>query len=188
MKWVSVTLATASLLVAAGHGDRAALSFSMGGGVLTPWLFGSDVMTGTGFGAVLGVETPMAQGRQFVLKAGYFTAGTDREGFNSVNFIPITLTYRMYPFYRPYAGPRGIEPLLGAYAGGVIGWDSVEGDGDNTTTGGGVIGGELGARIPFGSSSFFEIAAGLELMPLGSSLAGEEKECSCLKIMASLIF
>jgi hypothetical protein len=34
----------------------------------------------------------------------------------------------MYPFYRRYAGPRGIEPLLGIYGGGMLLWDSPEGN------------------------------------------------------------
>lgn len=188
MKWVAVLLGMTALLSAGGHGDRAALSFSMGGGSITPWLFSGDTEAGTGFGGLLGVETPMSQGRQFALKAGFFTVGTDHEAFSSVNFVPITLSYRMYPFYRRYAGPRGIEPLLGAYAGGVLAWDSAEGDGNDTTTGGGVIGAEMGARLPFGWTNYFELTAALELMPLGSSLAGEDKECGALRVTASVVF
>lgn len=188
MKWITVVLLASSALLAGGHGDRASLAFSVGAGVLTPWIFGEETDAGVGFGGMFGVETPMTQGNQFALKAGFFTAGTDNEAYSSVGFVPLTLTYRMYPFYRRYAGPRGIEPLLGVRAGGVLAWDSPEGDNEGTTTGGGIIGAELGARIPFGWTNYFELTVAADYMPLGASLAGEEKECSSLGIMASVIF
>lgn len=188
MRWMAVALLATTLLVAGGHGDRASLSYSVGGGVLTPWIFSEETQAGTGFGGMFGVETPMAHGSQFALKAGFFTAGTDDENYGSVGFVPLTLSYRMYPFYRRYAGPRGIEPLIGLHAGGVLAWDSAEGEGESTTTGGGIMGAELGARISMGWTSFFELAAAVDYIPLGSSLAGEEKGCSAVRLMASVVF
>lgn len=188
MRFTAVLLLAASALIAGGHGDRASLSFSVGAGVLTPWVFSEDTQAGTGFGGMIGLETPMTQGNQFALKTGFFTAGTDNEAFSSVGFVPVTLSYRMYPFYRRYAGPRGIEPLIGIHAGGVLAWDSAEGDGESTTTGGGMVGVELGARVPFGWTNYFELSAIADFMPLGASLAGEEKECGALRLMASVVF
>lgn len=188
MKLMAVTLLAAGLLAAGGHGDRASLSYSIGAGVMTPWIFSQDTQAGTGFGGMFGVETPMYQGNQFSLKAGFFTAGTDNGGYGSVAFVPLTLSYRKYPFYRSYAGPRGIEPLLGVHAGGVLAWDSPEGDMEGTTTGGGMLGAELGARISLGWTSFFEIAGSVDYIPLGSSIAGEEKGCSAVTLMASVVF
>lgn len=188
MKFAAVMFLAAAALFAGGHGDRASLGFSAGAGVITPWLFSEDTQAGTGFGGMFGVETPMNQGNQFALKAGFFTAGTDNGAFSSVAFAPLTLSYRMYPFYRRFAGPRGIEPLIGIHAGGVLAWDSAEGEGESTTTGGGIVGAELGARIPFGWSNYFELSAIADFIPLGASIAGEEKECGALRLMASVVF
>lgn len=188
-KWMTAMLAVAAAGMASeGHDDRASLAFSLGGGVITPWLFSDDTQAQTGFGGMLGVETPMTQGHQFALKAGFFTAGSDREAYSSVGFVPLTLSYRMYPFYRRWAGPRGIEPMIGVHAGGVLAWDSAEGNADRSTTGGGIIGAELGARVPVGWSNYIELSAALDYMPLGASLAGEEKDCGALRIMASVVF
>ncbi len=188
-KWMTAMLAVAAAGMASeGHDDRASLAFSLGGGRDHALALQRRYPGADGFGGMLGVETPMTQGTSSPCKAGFFTAGSDREAYSSVGFVPLTLSYRMYPFYRRWAGPRGIEPMIGVHAGGVLAWDSAEGNADRSTTGGGIIGAELGARVPVGWSNYIELSAALDYMPLGASLAGEEQDCGALRIMASVVF
>jgi hypothetical protein len=96
----------------------------------------------------------------------------------------------MYPFYKPYAGPRGLEPLLGFYGGGLLAWDSAVDDSlETATTGGAVVGLELGARVKISDTVSIDVVIRPEWVPIGGELAGEDKESlSGLVIFAGLAF
>ena len=187
MKRIIVLLLVFSMTVAAS--ERSSLEFSLGGGVWMPALFDSDseLSPGPCFNASL--QIPPSLGNCFMISVGYVSAGTDRPGFGGIAGIPLTVGYRLYPFFRRYAGPRGIEPLIGVYGGGMLLWDDPEGGGEKTNTGAGVIGAELGARIHISQTVSLDISVSPEWVPAGSALAGESGEdISGLNIKASVIF
>lgn len=183
----------AVLLVAAATSaasDRGSLDFSFGGGAWIPGLIDSDSELQAGPGIALSIEIPMEMGDIIFLKTGYRLASSDRAGWDAVNAIPLVFGYRSYPFYRPYAGPRGLEPLVGVYAGGLLAWDSAESDSlETSTTGGGVIGLEIGARLKLSDETFLDLIVSPEWIPMGGALAGEEKkDLSGLTIYAGIVF
>ncbi len=187
MKATVLILALLSTLSAAS--ERSELEVSIGGGVWMPSLFDSDAGLSPGPAFVLSIQIPPSLGNCFIIETGYLSAGTDSDVWGSVSGIPLTVGYRMYPFYRRFAGPRGIEPLLGIYGGGMLLWDSPEGNQDKTSTGAGVVGAELGARIHVGESASLDIVVTPEWISAGSALGGESgKDLSGLEITASIAF
>jgi hypothetical protein len=183
-------LALGLLAAGAWASDRGSLDIAAGGGAWIPGLVAEDSELSAGPGFVLGFETPMDQGNCIVLRTGYRMAGSDREGWSGLSAVPLTVGYRIFPFYRPYAGPRGLEPLMGVFGGGLLAWDSADDDAlETTTTGGGLIGVELGARMKVGEDRFLDLVVRPEYAPTGSRLAGEDdKDLSGLSFGAALIF
>ncbi|MEN8208496.1 MAG: hypothetical protein ABFR50_04510 [Candidatus Fermentibacteria bacterium] len=187
MKTAIMFLALLTALAAAS--ERSDLEVSIGGGVWMPSLFDSDAGLTPGPAIAVSLQIPPSLGNCFIIEASYLSAGTDNENWGAVTGIPLTVGYRIYPFYRRYAGPRGIEPLLGIYGGGMILWDSPEADQDKTSTGAGIIGAELGMRINAGESTSIDIVVTPEWIGAGSALAGETgKDLSGLQITASIAF
>jgi len=169
--------------------ERNELEVSVGGGVWMPSLFDSDAQLTPGPSFVASLQIPPSLGNCFIIEAGYLSAGSDNDNYNGISGIPLTVGYRLYPFYRRFAGPRGIEPLLGIYGGGMLLWDSPEGTQDKTNTGAGIIGVELGARISVGESTSIDLVVTPEWIPAGSALAGETgKDLSGLEVTASVSF
>ena len=169
--------------------DRSDLEVSIGGGVWMPALFDSDAKLTPGPAIVVSLQIPPSLGNCFIIEAGYVSAGSDNANFNGISGIPLTVGYRMYPLYRRFAGPRGIEPLLGIFGGGMLLWDSPEGTQDKTSTGAAIIGVELGARIHMGESTSIDIVVTPEWVSAGSVLAGEGgKDLSGLELTASIAF
>ncbi len=183
-------LAVALLSAAALASDRGALDMAAGGGAWIPGLMAEDSELSVGPDLVLGVETPMDQGHCIVLRTGYRMAGTDREGWSGVAALPLTVGYRVFPFFRPYAGPRGLEPMFGFFGGGALAWDSADDDAlETTTTGGALLGLEAGARVRVGGKMFMDLTVRPEYAPMGSALAGEsDKDLSGLSLAAVLVF
>jgi len=186
----SIVIIAVLVAAAATASDRGSLDFSFGGGAWIPGLIDSDSELQAGPGIALSIEIPMEMGDIIFLKTGYRLASSDRDGWDAVNAIPLVFGYRSYPFYRPYAGPRGLEPFVGAYAGGLLAWDSAESDSlETSTTGGGVIGLELGARLKLSDQTFLDLIVSPEWIPMGGALAGEEKkDLSGLTIFAGIVF
>jgi hypothetical protein len=169
--------------------ERSELEVSFGGGVWMPSLFDSDANLTPGLAIVASLQIPPSLGNCFIIEAGYLSAGSDNADYSGVSGVPITVGYRMYPFYKEFAGPRGIEPLLGIYGGGMLLWDSPEGDHDKTSTGAGVIGAELGARVHIGESTSVDLVVTPEWVSAGSELAGETgKDLSGLEVTVSVSF
>jgi len=163
----SIVIIAVLVAAAATASDRGSLDFSFGGGAWIPGLIDSDSELQAGPGIALSIEIPMEMGDIIFLKTGYRLASSDRDGWDSVNAIPLVFGYRSYPFYRPYAGPRGLEPFVGAYAGGLLAWDSAESDSlETSTTGGGVIGLELGARLKLSDQTFLLPARRRRISPV----------------------
>lgn len=187
MKIAIIFLALLTALAAAS--ERSDLEISIGGGVWMPSLFDSDAGLTPGPAIVISLQIPPSLGNCFIIEASYLSAGTDSDNWGAVSGIPLTVGYRTYPFYRRYAGPRGIEPLLGIYGGGMLLWDSPEGNQDKTSTGAGVIGVELGARVHLGESASIDIVVTPEWVGAGSELGGAAgKDLSGLQITASIAF
>jgi len=169
--------------------DRGDLEFTVGGGVWMPGLFQSGSQLNPGPAVMVSLQIPPSLGNCFIISAGYLSAGSDRDGWDGLSGIPLTVGYRSYPLYRRYAGPRGIEPFLGIYGGGALLWDSPAGNQDKTNTGAGIIGVELGTRVLLGESMSLDLAVSPEWIPAGSPLAGEDSDdLSGLRITASLVF
>ncbi len=184
-----ILLAAVFSLTARAQMDRGELQVSAGAGVWMPALLdeASELAPGPAFSASL--QIPPALGNVFIIESGFLTAGCDRETWDGVYGVPLSIGWRYYPFYRTYAGPRGIEPLLGAYGGGMLLWDSPEGEQEGTTTGAGILGVEVGARISLGGETFVDLTVRPEWVPAGAGLAGQaEEDLSGLRVGASVVF
>ncbi len=168
--------------------ERGDLEFSVGAGVWMPALLDSDAQLTPGPAFVASIQIPPSLGNVFIIETGYLSAGSDRSAFDGISAIPLTVGYRMYPLYRRFAGPRGIEPLLGIYGGGMLLWDSPAGTQDKTSTGAGVIGAEVGARVCLGESASLDLVVSPEWVGTGSSLAGEGKDLTGLRLTCSVSF
>ncbi|MEA3266983.1 MAG: hypothetical protein U9P42_08580 [Candidatus Fermentibacteria bacterium] len=170
---------------------RDSMDFFFGAGAWMPGLLNDDNQLEVGSVFMGGVETPMAQGDQFRLAIGGGMCNSDRENFDGITAIMLNLGYRNYPFYRPYAGARGLEPFFGVTAGGIVAWDSVEetvsGNEESSSTGGAMAGIELGARMKISEGTFFDITLGGDWVPIGGDVAGEE-DLSGIRIQGSLVF
>lgn len=177
-----------SVFAAEPEPDRGSMDVFLGAGVWVPGMLGENSELTVGPIFLAGVETPMFDGDQFRLAGGYASCGTDREGYDGVNAVLLNLAYRNYPFYRPYAGPRGLEPFIGVTGGGLVAWDSPV-EGDSKSTGGAMLGAELGTRMKVGETTFLDISLAGEWVPVGGSLAGEEDEdLSGIRIQGTLVF
>lgn len=168
--------------------DRNRLEFSLGAGAWMPALLESDARLTPGPALVASVQIPPSLGNVFIVETGFLSAGSDRNAFEGVSAIPLTVGYRTYPLYRRFAGPRGIEPLLGIYAGGMLLWDSPEPGQDGTTTGAGVIGLEIGTRVNLSGSVSLDLVVTPEWIGSGSGLAGEGSDLTGLQLIASVSF
>ncbi len=193
MKSIFLILLLVASFAAAQEIDppRDSMDFFFGAGAWMPGLLNDDNQLEVGSVFMGGVETPMAQGDQFRLSIGGGMCNSDREHFDGITAIMLNLGYRTYPFYRPYAGARGLEPFVGFAAGGIVAWDSVEetvsGGEESSSTGGAMIGFELGARMKINEGTFFDITLGGDWVPIGGEVAGEE-DLSGIRIQGSLIF
>ncbi len=172
---------------------RDSMDFFAGAGVWMPGLMndGNKLEVGTSF--TVGAETPMAQGDQFRLSISGGFCNSERNEFDKITSVMLNLGYRKYPFYRPYAGARGLEPFVGFNAGGIVVWDSVADDFSNTeestSTGGAMIGIETGARVKINENTFFDITLGGDWVPIGGEIAGEsDSNLSGIRIQGSLVF
>lgn len=194
MKRVFVLLLLVAAVAAAQEVDppRDSMDFFIGAGAWLPGLLNDDNQLEVGSAFLVGAETPMSQGDQFRLSIGGALCNSDREQYERITSVLLNLSYRNYPFYRPYAGARGLEPFAGFSAGGIVVWDSIADDAvgiDSKSTGGAMIGVELGARAKVNEDTFFDITLAGDWIPIGSELAGEEgKDLSGIRIQASLIF
>jgi len=169
--------------------ERNDLEVSFGGGVWMPSLVDSDADLTPGPVVIASLQIPPSLGDCFIIRSGYMSAASDNKNYNGISGIPITVGYRVYPFYRRFAGPRGIEPLIGIYGGGMLLWDSPESNQDKTSTGAGIIGAELGARVHISESASVDLVVTPEWLPAGSSLAGGTgKDLSGLEVTASVSF
>ncbi len=169
--------------------ERNDLEFSLGGGVWMPSLMDSDANLTPGPMIIASLQIPPSLGHCFMIRSGYMSAASNDENYTGIGGIPVTIGYRMYPFYRRFAGPRGIEPLIGVYGGGMLLWDSPESNQDKTSTGAGIIGAELGARVHISESTSIDLVVSPEWVSAGSSLAGETgKDLSGLEVTASVSF
>ncbi len=167
---------TALLILAAvataGRGD---LEAAFGAGAWVPT--GSEFETGLSAGPLVeaALLVPMELGGCIWIRSGYRTASSDEEGWDGVSCVPLQIGWRSYPLYRRYAGPRGIEPFAGIGAGGFVAWDDPSSDSvEGSSTGGGMISLELGARIRLGRDTYMDVAFRPEWMPSGRDLAGGE--------------
>ena len=172
---------------------RDSMDFFIGAGAWMPGLLNDNNELSVGSTFQVGAETPMAQGDQFRLAIGGGMCGSDREQYDGITSVMLSLGYRSYPFYRPYAGARGLEPFFGINAGGIVVWDSVadtfSNSEESTSTGGAMLGVEAGARVKINENTFFDITLGGDWVPIGGELAGEsEKDLSGVRIQGSLIF
>ncbi|OPL17644.1 MAG: hypothetical protein AVO35_09455 [Candidatus Aegiribacteria sp. MLS_C] len=177
------------LSVLAVHGEeRGSLEFSLGGGLWMPALLESDAQLDPGPAFLVSLRIPPSLGNVFVIQTGYLSASSGRDAYDGIAGIPLTVGYRMYPMYRRFAGPRGIEPLLGIYGGGMLLWDSPAGNQDASSTGAAVIGAELGARVGIGESASLDLVVSPEWVGAGSSVAGEGKDLTGLRLSLSVVF
>ncbi|MCD4708091.1 MAG: hypothetical protein K8S62_10180 [Candidatus Sabulitectum sp.] len=194
MKRVLVLMLLVVAVAAAQEVDppRDSMDFFLGYGAWLPGLLNDDNKLEVGSAFLVGAETPMSQGDQFRLSIGGGFCNSDREYFDGITSVMLNLSYRNYPFYRPYAGARGLEPFIGFIGGGIVAWDSVEEDYegvDSKSTGGAMLGAELGARVKMSEDMFFDITLTGEWVPIGAELAGEEeKDLSGIRIQGSLVF
>lgn len=187
MRTVLITVMALAAVVAAS--ERSQLEIGVGGGAWMPAVFDSDAGLSPGPAVELSLQIPPSLGNVFVIETGYLSCGSDSDDFSGAAALPLTVGYRVYPFYRTYAGPRGIEPLLGLYGGGMLLWDSPEGNAEKTNTGAGVIGAELGARIHVSEAVSLDLIVSPQWIPAGSAVAGEtDKDMSGLQITASMAF
>lgn len=171
---------------------RDSMDFFAGYGAWLPGLLNDGNQLSVGSSIILGIETPMFQSDQFRLSAGPAFCGSDREHFDGITAIMLNVGYRKYPFFRPYAGSRALEPFIGFTGGGIIVWDSIADtyeQGESKSTGGAMLGAELGTRVKVGESMFFDLTLAGEWVPIGSAVAGEtDKDLSGIRIQGSLVF
>jgi len=173
----------------AAAGDRGEMQVSVGAGAWMPSLYNEDSELNPGPALSISLQIPPSLGTCFLVSAGWVSAGCDRETWDGLSGIPLTIGWRIYPFYRRYAGPRAIEPLLGAYGGGMLLWDSPAGGQDGTATGAGILGAEAGARLAVGGSTSVDLGVSAEWIPAGSSVSGEgDRDLSGLLVRASVVF
>lgn len=195
MKAVLLFLLIAATVASAQEVDppRDSMDFFLGAGAWMPGLLNDNNQLEIGPVFLAGAETPMSQGNQFRLSLGGGMCSSGREHFDGITSVMLNIGYREYPFYRPYAGARGIEPFMGFKVGGIAAWDSVA-DGysnveESTSTGGAIVGAELGTRVKVSETTFFDITIAGDWMPIGGNLAGEgEKDLSGVRIQGSLVF
>ncbi len=194
MKKVLFVVLVIAAVAAAQEVDppRDSMDFFFGYAAWLPGLLNEDNQMEVGSAFLVGAETPMAQGDQFRLAIGGGFCNSDNIQYDGITSVMLNLGYRNYPFYRPYAGARGLEPFIGVVGGGIVVWDSVA-DGvvavDSKSTGGAMLGAELGARVKMNEEMFFDITLIGEWVPIGAELAGEaEKDLSGIRIQGSLIF
>lgn len=189
---IILLLALAAATAQQVNPPRDGVDLIIGGGAWLPGLFndGNQLSVGTSF--LVGIETPMFQADQFRLTAGPAFCSSDNGNYDGITAVMLNAGYRKYPFFRPYAGSRGIEPFLGVTAGGLVVWDRTSDtfeDGESTSTGGAMLGAELGTRVKVGENVFLDLTLGADWVPIGAELAGEmEKDLSGLRIQGSLIF
>jgi len=171
---------------------RDGVDFFFGYGAWLPGLLNDDSQLAVGSQFLVGIETPMFQANQFRISAGPAFCSSDRTNFDGITAIMVNVGYRTYPFFRRYAGPRAIEPFIGAVAGGIIVWDRIADtfeQGESKSTGGAMLGAELGTRVKLSNTMFFDLTLTGEWVPIGSAIAGEtEKDLSGLRIQGSLVF
>jgi len=170
---------------------RDSVDFVLGGGAWLPGLMNDDSQLSVGYGFIAGIETPMFQEDMFRLTAGPAFCGSDRDNYDGLTAIMLNLGYRKFPFYKPYAGPRALEPFIGVTGGGIIVWDRIAEsfpEGESKSTGGAMLGIEIGTRIRMNESTSLDIALAGEWVPVGSALAGEQDEdLSGIRIQCSLV-
>lgn len=194
MKTVFTIMLLVAAVAAAQEVDppRDSMDFFFGYGAWLPGLLNDDNQLEVGSAFLVGAETPMAQGDQFRLAVGGGFCNSDNAQYDGITIVMLNISYRSYPFYRPYAGARGLEPFIGFTGGGIVAWDSVADDVegiDSKSTGGAMIGAELGARVKMSEEMFFDVTLTGEWVPIGGELAGEEdKDLSGIRIQGSLIF
>ncbi len=192
MKAMTAVLLIAAFSAAAQEEPaRDAMDFVIGGGAWLPGLMNEDSELTVGYGFMAGIETPMLQEDMFRLTAGPAFCGTDNEDYDGITAVILSLGYRKFPFYRPYAGSRALEPFMGVTGGGILVWDSAADDSgvETTSTGGAMLGVEVGTRIKTGENSFFDLTLIGEWVPTGGGVAGEtEEDLSGLRIQGSLVF
>jgi hypothetical protein len=193
MKTAALLLAVAASLSLAQQSEppRDGMDFVLGGGAWLPGLMNEDNQLSVGYAFMAGIETPMFQEDQFRLTAGPAFCGSDRNAYDGITAVMLNLGYRKFPFYRPYAGPRALEPFIGLTGGGILVWDAVaEGSSaDSKSTGGAMLGVEAGTRIRVGETTGLDITLSADWVPIGSALAGEsDEDLSGIRIQGSLVF
>ena len=185
---LAVSLATAQQT----EPPRDSMDFFLGYGAWLPGLMNDDNQLSVGSAIMVGIETPMFQSDQFRLSAGPAFCGSDRTNYDGITGIMLNLAYRKYPFYRPYAGSRALEPFIGVTGGGIIVWDRIADtfeNGESTSTGGAMLGAEIGTRVKVGETTSLDLTISGEWVPIGSTIAGEgEKALSGIRIQGSLVF
>lgn len=186
-----------ALVIAAGsvaqqpEPPRDSMDFVIGGLAWLPGLLNEDNGFGAGYGFLAGVETPMFQDDQFRITAGPAFCGSDNDQYDGVTAIMLNLGYRKYPFYRRYAGARALEPFIGLTGGGILVWDSPSSgsDAESESTGGAMLGLEVGTRIRLNESTRLDLSLSGEWVPVGKALAGEEEEdLSGITVRMGLVF
>jgi hypothetical protein len=194
MRYAVLILAMVLPLAAAQEVNppRDSMDFFVGGGAWLPGIFNEGNQLSVGGLFTAGIETPMFQSHQFRLSAGPGYCSSNNDSYDGITAVMLSAGYRKYPFFRPYAGSRAIEPFIGVSGGGIVVWDSVSDDHadvESRSTGGAMIGAELGTRVKLGESTFFDLAITGEWVPVGGQLAGEaEKDLSGIRILGSLVF
>lgn len=169
---VAMMIVVALLGTSPGRGD---LEPGFGGGVWVPT--GADFETSLSSGPLFeaSLQIPMELGSCIWLRAGYRSASSDSPAWEGVSCVPLQIGYRIYPLYRRYAGPRGLEPFVGLGAGGFVAWDEPADDGaDGVSSGGGMLSLELGTRVRLGERTSMDVLLRPEWMPCGKELAGED--------------
>lgn len=193
MKTAAIIMALVASLAIAQQTEppRDGMDFILGGGAWLPGLTNDDSQLSVGYGFIAGIETPMFQEDMFRLTAGPAFCGSDRNQFDGITSVMLNVGYRKFPFYRRYAGARALEPFVGITGGGILVWDTVAEDSsaDSKSTGGAMLGLEVGTRIKVGETTSLDLTLTGEWVPIGSAVAGEtEEDLSGIRILGSLVF